>query len=158
MKTLRFFTALLVLAGPSLFAQDSVAKAAVKPGAPTASASEYLQLAEEFFASLQKSEVGQAFDGLTKNSELAQKTDELEGLKTKTRQGMDLVGGVTSYEVIKIDPAGSRLVRVTCLAYGTKFPLRWLLYFYEVDKVWRLIDLRVDDSLVRMFGAQEETP
>lgn len=118
----------------------------------------YLQMGTEFFNTLQKGEVGTAFDDLTHNSELANKSLELDALKNKTRKGLDLIGGVRSAELLQEEKAGSRLVRLTYLTYGDKYPLRWLLYFYEVDKVWRLIDLRVDDSLIRMFGDREEAP
>lgn len=157
MKNLSLILVVWVLGAGLLSAQDTEEPVVKAPSLSGPSAG-YLEMGDAFFATLQKGEVAEAFDALTKNSELANKTAEMDGLKTKTREGMDLVGGVKSAEVVKVEPAGAHLVRVTYLAYGSKFPLRWLFYFYEVDQVWRLIDLRVDDSLVRMFGEQEATP
>ncbi len=158
MRKTTFLLILLLLSRMPVHAQSPVVAPSVQTSRPPAPRPEYLLMGDEFFVTLQKGEVGEAFDGLTKNSELAAKTAETDGLKTQTREGLDLVGGVQSYEVVAIEPVGSRLVRVTYLAYGSKYPLRWLLYFYRVDNGWRLIDLRVDASLVRMFGDRESTP
>lgn len=147
----------LWLAGEAVLAQNSTPRPAAA-GNREAVRPEYIQMARQFFEALHKGEVGGAFDDLTRNSELAQKTLELDALKVKTRKGLDLIGGINAWELLKDEKVGSRLRRVSYLTYGDKYPLRWLLYFYEVNNVWRLIDIRVDDSLVRMFGDREETP
>ncbi len=157
MKILSLVVGMWILGAGSLLAQTEAAPVVETSRLPVPRA-EYLRMGDTFFTTLRKGDVSEAFDALTRNSELAAKTAEMDGLKAKTRQGMALIGGVTSAEVVAIDPVGSRLVRVTYLAYGSKYPLRWLLYFYQVNEVWRLIDLRVDDSLVRMFGDREEKP
>lgn len=109
-----------------------------------------------FFSSLQRRELDQAYSELTQNSRLAEKQAEIDALKQKTRQAMDLFGDVIGHELVETRWVGSHMARMTYLSLGKEYPLRWRFYFYEVEKTWRLIDIRVDDNLVRMFDEEAE--
>jgi hypothetical protein len=114
------------------------------------------QIAATFFGLLQKGELDPAYDSLTRGSKIAERPEELKTLKNKTREAIEVFGAVLGYELVESKPIGSRLLRRTYISLGKEFPLRWRLYFYKSENVWRLIDLRVDDRLTGMFDEQEE--
>ncbi|HEX8311227.1 MAG TPA: hypothetical protein VF614_07925 [Chthoniobacteraceae bacterium] len=114
------------------------------------------QIAATFFGLLQKGELDQAYETLTRGSKIAERPDELKSLKDKTREAIEVFGAVLGYEVVESKSIGTRLLRRTCVSLGKEFPLRWRFYFYKSENVWRLIDLRVDDRLTGMFDEQEE--
>lgn len=115
------------------------------------------QLAARFFAALEKNDVEGAYDGLTKNSKIAERPEESKALRTKTREAIDVFGAVIGFELVDSKNVGERLLRRTYLSLGKEFPLRWRFYFYKPDLVWRLVDLRVDDRLTGIFEEPEES-
>jgi hypothetical protein len=163
MKTSLFSLVLLAAVCADVSAQEPPlappsSKSAERAGA-TKDEATLRRFVAKFFEALAKKEVDAAYQQLTKGSKLALKDSEMGALKQKTRQAMEMFGDVTGSEFIERTDVGMHLVRMTYLSLGQEFPLRWRFYFYEVDHVWRLIDIRVDDNLVRMFDEQpEETP
>lgn len=109
-----------------------------------------------FFGLLQKGELDQAYDTLTRGSKIGERPEDLKTLKAKTKEAIEVFGAVLGYEVIESKPLGSRLLRRTYISLGKEFPLRWRFYFYRSENVWRLIDLRVDDRLTGMFDEPDE--
>lgn len=114
------------------------------------------QIAANFFGLLQKGELDQAYDTLTRGSKIAERPEELKALKAKTKEAVEVFGAVLGYEIVESKPIGTRLLRRTYISLGKEFPLRWRLYFYKSENVWRLIDLRVDDRLAGMFEEADE--
>ena len=114
------------------------------------------EIAHAFFTWLEKGDIDAAYGGLTRNSKIAERPEELRGLKAKTKEAIDVFGVVRGYDLAESKPVGERLVRATYISLGKEFPLRWRFYFYKAEDVWRLIDLRVDDKLTGIFDELEE--
>ena len=104
-----------------------------------------------FFDLLQKNRVDEAYDSLTKGTEIGKKEEEVSGLKAKTNEAIKLYGEVTGKDLVSVQTVGPHLMRATVLSLGSTYPLRWRFYFYKDSKSWRLIDIRVDDRLIDMF-------
>ena len=165
------FLTLAIAAAPALYGQEKPVKSATpeptkvptqQPGAtemtpPTAGPiSSPGQMAAAFFTLLQKGSVDAAYASLTRGSKIAEKPEELRLLKAKTNEAIEVFGSVTGYDLVESKSVGARLLRATYVSHGKTFPLRWRLYFYNPDGVWRLIDLRVDDKLTGIFDEPEE--
>lgn len=110
------------------------------------------KIIDSFFAALAKKEISGAYEQLTKGTFIAEKGEELNQLKTKTRQAIELFGEIQGSEVVRVQNVGSHLVGITCISIGKRLPLRWRFYFYRAEAGWKLIDIRVDDRLVDLFG------
>ena len=100
-----------------------------------------------FFASLQRKEVDQAYDQLTKGTKIAERADDVKMLKSKTKDAIAVFGAMGGFELVAKKTVGERLISYTYVSLGKEFPLRWRFYFYKPADAWRLIDLRVDDRL-----------
>lgn len=122
---------------------------AVVPKAPA-------EIVHTFFGLLEKQEIDAAYTGLTSGSKIAERPEELRGLKTKTREAIAVFGTISGYDLVESRPVGQRLVRATYISLGREFPLRWRFYFYKAEEIWRLIDLRVDDKLTGIFDEPAE--
>ena len=109
-----------------------------------------------FFSYLQRREVEQAYDQLTRGTKIAERAEDVKTLKSKTKEAITVFGPISGYDSVVKKNVGSRLVSYTVVSLGKEFPLRWRFYFYKPQEVWKLIDLRVDDRLVTMFDEQEE--
>ena len=105
---------------------------------------------EMFFLALKAGQIDVAYDTLVKGSVIADRKDDVQGLKERTRHALDNFGPISG-EVIDEKTVGTSLLRKTCLSLNTDLPLRWRFYFYKSEGVWRLVDLRVDDGLVELF-------
>lgn len=174
MKKLAFLLALV--ASPVFAARpigDSSAKpatppAAPAPAAPTPAIGEPTPLPAEpdtpekaitrFFAYLQRREVDQAYDQLTRATIIAQRPEDVKILKSKTKDAIAVYGVIQGFETTSSKKVGERLLRQTVVSMGKEFPLRWRFYFYKVGDNWRLIDMRVDDRLSAIFDELEEVP
>jgi hypothetical protein len=117
-----------------------------------------MKMADEFFASLEKEQIDEAYANLTKGSKIFDKPGDLDVLKTKTKEAVRVFGAIQGYELIETKPVGAKLMRRTYLSLGAEYPLRWRFYFYLANNRWRLIDLRVDDRLAGMFDEPKEAP
>jgi hypothetical protein len=114
------------------------------------------QIVATFFASLKEGKIDEGYATLTKGSKIAEKPEELRQLKAKTREAIDVFGSINGFDFVESRAIGQRLVRATYVSLGKVFPLRWRLYFYKPEDVWRLIDMRVDDKLPGIFDETEE--
>jgi hypothetical protein len=110
----------------------------------------------EFYDLLGRGEVDRAYELLVRDSPIAGKKQEVDDLKIKSREAIRLFGGIRGHELLGVEPVGSRLWRVTCISLGEGFPLRWRFYYYRPQETWRLIDIRVDDSLPELFNERRE--
>ena len=108
-----------------------------------------------FFSSIEKGELDDAYAKLMRGSKIAERPEEIRQLKTKTKEAIGVFGGIEGFEHVETKDVSSRLLRCTYLSLGKEFPLRWRFYFYRANRVWRIIDLRVDDRLGSIF---EEPP
>ena len=116
-----------------------------------------------FFSYLQRKEVDQAYDQLTRGTKIAERAEDVKTLKAKTREAISVFGPILGYDFVAKKNVGARLVSYTIVSLGKEFPLRWRFYFYKSQETWKLIDLRVDDRLATMFdepedGRPRETP
>ena len=109
-----------------------------------------------FFSYLQRREVDQAYDQLTRGTKIAERAEDVKTLKSKTREAITVFGPILGYDFVAKKNVGARLVSYTIVSLGKEFPLRWRFYFYKSQESWKLIDLRVDDRLATMFDEPEE--
>ena len=109
-----------------------------------------------FFAQLQRREVDQAYDQLTRGTKIAERAEDVRTLKSKTKEAITVFGPMLGYDSVVTKKVGTRLVSYTLLSLGKEFPLRWRFYFYKPMDTWKLIDLRVDDRLAAMFDETDD--
>ena len=114
------------------------------------------KIIDDFFALLCRNEIDQAYDRLTAGTVIASNAKQMTALKTKTREAVNIFGAFLGHEPVAVKNLGTHLMCATYMSLGKEFPLRWKFYFYKADRVWRLIDIRVDDRLTDMFD--EKTP
>jgi hypothetical protein len=151
--------------GTTAFSQPPAVPAV--PAVPTVPAVETAVPAEQeadgpdkiiarFFSYLQRKEVDQAYDQLTRGTKIAERAEDVRTLKSKTKEAITVFGPILGYDSVLKKNVGSRLVSYTLLSLGKEFPLRWRFYFYKPQDTWKLIDIRVDDRLVAIFDESEE--
>ena len=148
----------LLFAGP-VFAQDKPHEvppsAVVEPGSVSSKLDSALnKIVGDFFLSIRKKQIDEAYDQLTRGSKIADKPGDVATLKKQTRKAVELFGEIEGYELLQVHPVGTRLLRMTCLSFNKDLPLRWRFYFYRGETDWKLVDIGVDDRLVDLF---EET-
>ncbi|WP_187146958.1 hypothetical protein [Candidatus Methylacidiphilum infernorum] len=102
---------------------------------------------EKFFNQMLQGDIQRAFQELLVNSRLASRHENINMLIDKTSQAMSYYGKADSFEIYDSKSYGSRLYVITYLLNLELQPLRWRFVYYKPDKVWKLIDIRVDDSL-----------
>ena len=159
----KFLTLILVCTlGTAAFSQSAVPAVVAKPTAqadaetPAAEGESPEKIIARFFAYLERKEVDQAYDQLTRGTKIAERTEDVRTLKSKTKEAITVFGPILGYDSVLKKNVGTRLVSYTLLSLGKEFPLRWRFYFYKPQDTWRLIDLRVDDRLAAMFDETEE--
>jgi hypothetical protein len=109
------------------------------------------KLVDTFFGLIAQGQIDRAYDQLTAGSSIAQKTADVGLLKSKTTEAVKMFGAIQGYELVGIKNVGTHLMCSTYLSLGKTLPLRWRFYFYKSEQTWRLVDIRVDDSLVDLF-------
>lgn len=112
------------------------------------------ELISAFFEALKKNQIDAAYDTLVKNTIIAERREDVEGLKKRTMEALDAYGPVLGFETVDEVRVGNSLERRTCISLSSDLPLRWRFYFYKAADVWKLVDLRVDDGLVELFEDQ----
>ena len=144
------------------FSQPPVPATIAKPTAtlaaetPVSEADSPDKIIGRFFAQLQKREVDQAYDQLTRGTKIAERADDVRTLKSKTKEAITVFGPMLGYDSVVTKKVGTRLVSYTLLSLGKEFPLRWRFYFYKPMDTWKLIDIRVDDRLAAMFDETDD--
>lgn len=106
---------------------------------------------DAFFLALKAGQVDAAYEGLVKNTIIAERKENVKALKESTNKALDSYGPVSGYEVIDTLQVGTCLVRQTCISLNQDLPLRWRFYFYRSEGAWKIVDMRVDDGLVELF-------
>lgn len=104
-----------------------------------------------FFLALKAGQVDAAYEGLVKNTIIAERKENVNDLKESTKKALDHYGPVAGYEVVDTLQVGTSLMRQTCISLNQDLPLRWRFYFYHSENVWKIVDMRVDDGLVELF-------
>ena len=146
-------TAFAQPAVPALVAKPSGATE-VEPAPTDADGPE--KIIARFFSYLQRKEVDQAYDQLTRGTKIAERAEDVKTLKTKTKEAINVFGPILGHDSVVKKNVGTRLVSYTMLSLGKEFPLRWRFYFYKPVDTWKLIDLRVDDRLAAMFDETDD--
>ena len=161
---LRFYCAFFLL-GTALLAQDKPKE--TPPVIQPATESEFnpaqlkldpavSRIIGDFFLSLRKKQIDEAYDVLTKGSKIADKPGDVATLKKQTKKAVEIFGEIDGYEAVQVHPVGTRLLRLTCLSFNKDLPLRWRFYFYRSESEWKLVDLGVDDRLVDLFDENQQ--
>ena len=153
---------LAVTLGATAFSQTPVpavvarptSSAEIEPALTEADGPE--KIIARFFSYVQRKEVDQAYDQLTRGTKIAERAEDVKTLKSKTKEAINVFGPVLGYDSVVTKRVGTRLVSYTLLSLGKEFPLRWRFYFYKPQDTWKLIDLRVDDRLAAMFDETDE--
>ena len=104
-----------------------------------------------FFLALKAGQVDAAYEGLVKNTIIAERKENVSELKESTKKALDHYGPVSGYEVVDTLQVGASLMRQTCISLNQDLPLRWRFYFYRSEGAWKIVDMRVDDGLVELF-------
>ncbi|MCK9588674.1 MAG: hypothetical protein WC076_07125 [Terrimicrobiaceae bacterium] len=104
-----------------------------------------------FFLALKAGQVDAAYEGLVRNTIIAERQENVNDLKLSTKKAIDHYGPVSGYEVVDTLQVGSSLMRQTCISLNQDLPLRWRFYFYHSEGAWKIVDMRVDDGLVELF-------
>lgn len=138
---------------PAVIAQPSGATE-IEPAPTDADGPE--KIIARFFSYLQRKEVDQAYDQLTRGTKIAERAEDVKTLKSKTKEAINVFGPILGYDSAVKKNVGTRLVSYTMLSLGKEFPLRWRFYFYKPVDTWKLIDLRVDDRLAAMFDETDD--
>lgn len=160
MKSAAVFFACALAA--TAFSQPPAPAVTAKPAIPTAAEPAEAdgetpeKIINRFFAYLQRKEVEQAYDQLTRGTKIAERPEDVKTLKAKTTEAIAVFGPILGVDSVSKKNVGPRLVSFTMLSLGKEFPLRWRFYFYKPQDTWRLIDLRVDDRLAAMFDETDE--
>lgn len=118
--------------------------ASKNPGSPA-------EKIELFFLSLKANQISAAYDALIRNTPIAGRPDEVAALKERSEKAIDQFGPIAGYEIIDESAIGTHLLRRTAISLNTDLPLCWRFYFYRAGGEWRLVDLRVDDGIAKLF-------
>ncbi len=102
-----------------------------------------------FFERIEADEVEAAYEELTAGTVVATRPEEASRLRDQTQAALDAYGPTHGYELLETERVGKSLERRTYLLKGDVLPLRWKFYFYAGSGDWKLVDLRVDDDLVK---------
>ncbi len=121
------------------------------PASPQGKPSSPDDILTAFFLALKADQVDAAYDALVRNTIIAERQKDVDGLKAKTKEAIDGYGPISGYEVVDEREVGTVLMRRTCISLNSDLPLRWRFYFYKTQGEWRLVDLRIDDGLVELF-------
>ena len=108
-----------------------------------------------FFSYLQRKEVDQAFDQLTRGTRLAEMAEKVKTMKSMTKDAIEVLGPIVGYEFVSKKSVGTRLMRYTVISLGKRLPLRWHFYFYKPEDTWKLIEILPENMLVPIFGEAE---
>ena len=134
--------------GQPAAASSPTPAAAADPGAKHA---EPAAAIGAFFLALKAGQVDAAYEGLVKNTIIAERKENVNDLKESTKKALDHYGPVSGYEVVDTLQVGSSLLRQTCISLNQDLPLRWRFYFFRSEGGWKIVDMRVDDGLVELF-------
>jgi len=104
-----------------------------------------------FFLALKAGQVDAAYEGLVRNTIIAERKENVNDLKLSTKKALDHYGPVSGFEVVDTLQVGTSLMRQTCISLNQDLPLRWRFYFYRSEGTWKIVDMRVDDGLVELF-------
>ncbi len=155
-----FLTALSAVAADKerLVFQPGAKTPEVAP-APTSSASgSPTEKIELFFLALKAGQTSAAYDALVRDTPIAGRPDDVAALKERSETAIDQFGPVAGYEILDERTVGSHLLRRTAISLNTDLPLCWRFYFYRTTGGWRLVDLRVDDAIARLFDEFGQAP
>ncbi len=119
--------------------------------APTPSGEAPPQAIRTFFATLAKNDIDAAYKGLLTGTKIAESSQDVSMLKSKTEEAIRAFGAISGGEWIETKRVGTRLSRYVFLSFGKDYPMRWRFYFYETEGQSRLIDIRISDRLSEMF-------
>lgn len=119
--------------------------------APSAKHPDPAEAIGAFFLALKAGQVDAAYEGLVRNTIIAERKENVGDLKASTQKALDHYGPVLGYEVVDTLQVGDSLLRQTCISLNQDLPLRWRFYFYRSGGGWKIVDMRVDDGLVELF-------
>ncbi len=106
-----------------------------------------VQMAEKFFATVEKGKIGEAYDQLFQGSIIpVTKPQSVETMKKQTESGLSPFGKILGHEKIREEKVGTSIVRLVYVIKSEKFPTVWEFYFYRAKSEWVLGNLRLNDQ------------
>ncbi|MDW8349927.1 MAG: hypothetical protein RML49_06685 [Verrucomicrobiae bacterium] len=118
-----------------------------RPPNPVPPPSPLSERMQNFFTKVISGKIEEAYRELLADSTLTQNPTNLKLFIERTSKAFEVYGRARFYEIYDNRKIGERLVVLTYLTAQPVQPLRWRFVFYRPENAWRLIDLRVDDSL-----------
>ena len=156
----------LCLPSACLLAQNATPRPSETPSAtpslqaavPPAAAGTPIKLVDEFFGLLKSNSIDTAYAALLRGSKIADSKDDVATLKAKTREALQAFGDIQDCDQIASKRVGTHLMSYTYIVAAKNCPVRFRLFFYRATDVWKLVDIRIDDRLGRMFEDTDVTP
>lgn len=105
------------------------------------------ELLDQFFETYEKNPI-KAIDNLYKTTKwIDRKGDEVENLKARILQIIELIGGYHGEEFITKEYYGSSFVSYIYVMKYDRQPIRFTFDFYKPNDTWFIFSFRFDDSL-----------
>ncbi len=104
-------------------------------------------MAETFFRTLQGGKIPQSYDQLFAGSPILQtKPQAVETVKRQTESGLQQLGKILGFELIREEKFGTAIIRFVYLLKLEKSPTIWEFYFYKPKATWFLVNLMFNDQ------------
>jgi len=101
---------------------------------------------EKFFVTIQSARSADAFKEILTGSAIENSGPNVDAFSQRVDKAIQDYGAMRYYEVFDVRPLSSTITMLTYFAYLETEPLRWQ-FFFETGATWKLVNLRVDDSL-----------
>ncbi|NJK90528.1 MAG: hypothetical protein HC904_01070 [Blastochloris sp.] len=102
---------------------------------------------EKFFITIQSNRSPDAFKELLTGSSIDSTGPNVDGFVQRTEKAIKEYGAMKNYELFDHRPLTPEFSLLIYFSHLETEPLRWHFYFETKGEAWKLINLRVDDSL-----------
>jgi hypothetical protein len=116
---------------------------ALLPGLALAQAAPRAQ-AENFFAVLQRGQVGPAYARLFEGSNIG--GDQAQAIRRSTEATLAPLGRMLGYELVREEAFGSSLTRLVYLLKSERHLTLWEFYFYRPGNRWFLAEVNLSEK------------
>ncbi len=139
------FLSLILISGSAFAQSGGEASASMKQqfiGVPN----DLIDKTSDFFENIRKLEVVKAFNGILRNSPLAEKKEARKQLISQTKKAMEIYGNLKSYEAVSSETITGSYIRLRFLGLHENYPMRWIFTFYKSPKLgWIITNIKFDD-------------
>jgi hypothetical protein len=103
---------------------------------------------EKFFVSIQSNRTADAFKDILTGSAIDNSGPNVDAFTQRVEKAVKDYGAMRNYELFDVRPLTAKVTMLTYLGHLETEPLRWQFFFETLPGTpWKLINLRVDDSL-----------